>query len=378
MSSAGSQRNDTPGPGDATPPAASRRTTNLVAAALALVTIIGLTWWVLHRIAYVHVVDARIAATMVAVSSRANGWIEVLAVEEGDQVEAGDLLFAVDDREARLLLAEREAQIERLQAHADSLRERQAMVDARTASRLDTRRSELNAAEAALRAADSEYERAVADWQRATPMLEREIISRQVWERQRNDHLQARSRREAAVADLARTRAELAEAEAERSELRLIDAEIAELNHALTEARAQRDRQAVLLDDHQVRSPGRGVIDEVFVERGEHVNRGQRLLVMHNTDEVWISANVKETELRHFDTGAQARVRVDAYPRARLAGRVTRIGSAATSEFALLPSPNPSGNFTKITQRVKIRIDLDDPGDLTLRPGMMVEVAIEK
>ena len=99
---------------------------------------------------------------------------------------------------------------------------------------------------------------------------------------------------------------------------------------------------------------------------------------MHDTDEIWISANVKETELRHFDTGARARVRVDAYPRARLAGRVTRIGSAATSEFALLPSPNPSGNFTKITHRVKIRIDLDDSADLTLRPGMMVEVAIDK
>lgn len=376
MTSAGTQRNDSPA--NAAPASTSRRTTNIIAVVLALVTIIGLTWWVLHRIAYVHVVDARIAATMVAVSSRANGWIEVLAVEEGDRVEAGDLLFAIDDREARLLLAEREAQIERLKAHADSLRERRAMVDARTASRLDTRRSELNAAEAALRAAESEYERAAADWQRATPMLEREVISRQVWERQRNDHLQARSRREAAAADLARTRAELAEAEAERSELRLINAEIAELDHALTEARAQRDRQAVLLEDHQVRSPGRGVIDEIFVERGEHVNRGQRLLVMHDTDEIWISANVKETELRHFDTGARARVRVDAYPRARLAGRVTRIGSAATSEFALLPSPNPSGNFTKITQRVKIRIDLDDSADLTLRPGMMVEVAIDK
>lgn len=376
MTSAGTQRNDSPA--NAAPASTSRRTTNIIAVVLALVTIIGLTWWVLHRIAYVHVVDARIAATMVAVSSRANGWIEVLAVEEGDRVEAGDLLFAIDDREARLLLAEREAQIERLKAHADSLRERRAMVDARTASRLDTRRSELNAAEAALRAAESEYERAAADWQRATPMLEREVISRQVWERQRNDHLQARSRREAATADLARTRAELAEAEAERSELRLINAEIAELDHALTEARAQRDRQAVLLEDHQVRSPGRGVIDEIFVERGEHVNRGQRLLVMHDTDEIWISANVKETELRHFDNGARARVRVDAYPRARLAGRVTRIGSAATSEFALLPSPNPSGNFTKITQRVKIRIDLDDSADLTLRPGMMVEVAIDK
>ncbi len=358
--------------------ARSRRTTNLIAGLLAVATLIGLGWWVVYRIAYVHVVDARVAATMVTLSSRASGWIDALVVEEGDRVEADTLLLSVDDREARLLLIEREAQIDRLVAHRASLRERRAMVDARSGSRLETRRSELTAAQAALRASESEYERAAADWKRATPMLEREIISRQVWEQHRNDHLQALSRREQAAANLARARAEISEAEAERSELRLIDTELEALEHEIAEARAQRDRQAVIVADHEMRSPAAGVIDEIFVERGEHVSRGQRLLVMHDPEDVWISANVKETELRHFDTGAEVRIRVDAYPRRPLSGRVSRIGSAATSEFALLPAPNPSGNFTKITQRVKVRIDLDDTDGLILRPGMMVEVAIEK
>lgn len=366
-------------PATAAPPSQrSRRTTNILAGTLALLTVLGLTAWVLHRIAYVHVADARIAATMITLSSRVDGRIETLPAGEGQRVEQGQLLLGMDDREARLLLAQRNAELRRLEAEANTLKERQRMVDALTASRLENRRSEFDSAQARLRAAQSEHERAAAEWERAASMFEREIVSRQHFEARRNDHLQARSALEAATADLSRARAGIREAEAERAELRLLEAELEALTHRMDEARAQRDHQVVIVDEHQVRAPEHGVIDQVFIERGEHVHRGQRLLILHNPDDLWVSANVKETELRHLDQGATARVAVDAYPGVTLRGRVTRIGSAATSEFALLPAPNPSGNFTKITQRVKIRIDLDDTQGLHLRPGMMVGVSIDK
>jgi len=358
--------------------AAPRWRTNLLAGVLAVGTIGALSWWVLDRIAYVHVTDARIAGTMITVASRAAGWIDTVAVGEADAVDAGTLLMSIDDREARLLLAERAARKAHLGAQAETLRERRLMIDAQTASRLESRRARLKAAEALVRAAEAEYERASADWARADPMLAREIISTQRWETMRNDHLQARGRLDAAGAELETARAALVEAEADRTEVSLLDAELTALTHQIREARAQHDRQAVVLDDHQVRSPERAVIDQVFIERGEFVQRSQRLLMLHDPDDLWVSANVKETALRHFDVGAKARIRVDAYPGETLQGTVSRIGTAATSEFALLPTPNPSGNFTKITQRVRIRIELDDNPDVVLRPGMMVEVAIER
>ena len=358
--------------------APSRWRTNLLASALAIATIAVLAWWVLDRIAYVHVTDARIAGTMITVASRAAGWIDHVAVSEGDAVDTGALLLSIDDREARLLLAERAAREAHLRAQGRTLAQRRTMIDAQTASRLESRRSRVSAAEALVRAAEAEYERAAADWARADPMLAREIISTQRWEAMRNDHLQARGRLEAAGAELDTARAALVEAEADRTEVQLLDAELIALEHQIQEARAQHDRQAVVVDDHQIRSPERGVIDQVFIERGEFVQRSQRLLMLHDPEDLWVSANVKETELRHFDTGARARIRVDAYPGENLQGTVSRIGTAATSEFALLPTPNPSGNFTKITQRVKIRIELDGNPPLALRPGMMVEVAIER
>jgi membrane fusion protein (multidrug efflux system) len=121
--------------------------------------------------------------------------------------------------------------------------------------------------------------------------------------------------------------------------------------------------------------PFDGVVGRVFVDEGEYVTPGQRLVLVHDPARVRIEANVKETDIRHFRPGAPVRVRVDAYPSRVFEGRVERVGAAATSEFALLPSPNPSGNFTKITQRLPVRIALRPAdADGLLRPGMMVEV----
>jgi len=117
------------------------------------------------------------------------------------------------------------------------------------------------------------------------------------------------------------------------------------------------------------------LIDRLFVEPGEYVGAGQRLLLLHDPSVVWIEANVKETQLRRLAAGQPVRVRVDAYPDEAFEGTVERIGQSATSTFALIPTPNPSGNFTKITQRVPVRIAIEQR-EGKLRPGMMVEVRI--
>ena len=118
------------------------------------------------------------------------------------------------------------------------------------------------------------------------------------------------------------------------------------------------------------------MIDRTFVLPGEYVAAGQRILLLHNPEEVWVEANIKETQVGQPEARPESDVSVDAYPDDRFVGRVSRIGSATTARFALLPTPNPSGNFTKITQRVPVKINIVDmPKPLT--PGMMVEVEID-
>jgi membrane fusion protein (multidrug efflux system) len=355
--------------------ARQRRITNLGAGLLGLTAFLALGTWVFDRITHVHLSDARIAATMIAVSARVPGRILSVAVEEGQQIRAGAPLVQLDDREAALLEQALLSDVATLRAEREGLIARRAMIDTQTRSRLEAQASRLAASEAFRAALASRHERAEADWQRATPLMERNAISRQEWESLQAGWLQATSELAAAEADVQAVRADLAEIEAGRVELQMIDDELAALVHRIEALSLQRERQGVIRSDHLMTSPVDGVVDELFVDAGEFVGRGQRLLMLHDPRDLWVSANVRETDLRHIAPGMEATVTVDAYPDQDLAARLTRIGSAATSQFALLPNPNPSGNFTKITQRLELRFELE-PTDLPLRPGMMVEVKI--
>lgn len=141
------------------------------------------------------------------------------------------------------------------------------------------------------------------------------------------------------------------------------------------EINARINRQRIDLADHIIVSPLDGVVSRAFVESGEYVRPGQRIALIHDPSKIYIEANIRETDIRHLSIEQTVRLEIDAYPDQTFEGRVVMIGAAATSEFALLPNPNPSGNFTKVTQRLPVRISIDQVDDL-LRPGMMVEVFI--
>jgi len=198
--------------------------------------------------------------------------------------------------------------------------------------------------------------------------------------RQRHDQtralLESATQRVLAVAaDIRTAEAQLANAGAAREEMGVLRHQRAALEPLEREISAQRQRIAIDIEDRTIRMPFDGVVDRVFVDPGEYVTPGQRLMLVHDPRRVRVEANVKETEIRCFRPGREVRVTVDAYPGRVFTGRVERVGAAATSEFALLPSPNPSGNFTKITQRLPVRIALEDlPPNGALRPGMMVVV----
>ena len=157
----------------------------------------------------------------------------------------------------------------------------------------------------------------------------------------------------------------------------MLKAQLAVTQQQLAEARAELQHQQVQLDDMVVRSPIDGVVDKTFVDQGEYLSPGQPILMMHAPKNVWIEANIKETKVRQLHPGLPVAITVDAHPDVHYSGHVQVIGQAATSQFALLPNPNPSGNFTKITQRIPVRIAIDKGPRESLSPGMMVEVDMD-
>ena len=380
-SGAGASANATAGPGQTdaglpSPSSGLRRgigRTLLVAAVL--VGIAGLTYWVYGRYTNVVIYDARIKADMIMISSRIDGWVIDVPASEGLSVEVDAPLIKIDGRESAILLREIDAQRKSLQAERDQIEAEVRMIDQQTRGRFEAARAALTASRAAKAGMDSELEQVKNDFDRGQSLLNKKVISRQRWESLRTAYRRAGQQVLKGEADVAQANAAVVEAQADRQRMDVLRGRIASLRFDEERLGTQKERQQLDLADRTIKAPSKGTIDRTFIEPGEYVARGQRLLLMHNSAVVWVEANVKETDIRNVKLGAIAKISVDAYPDLVVVGEVVRIGNAATNQFALLPSPNPSGSFTKITQRLPVKIAVPQTDSL-LRPGMMVEVEI--
>ncbi|MGE0797911.1 MAG: HlyD family secretion protein [Lautropia sp.] len=363
--------------GPATPPKSGGRGWRIGLALIVLLAVaIALGHWLYLRWTHVYVNDSRIAANLVTLGSEVTGRIIAIPVVAGDRVAAGDLLVAIDSRQARLKLAELDAEIAGVAAQQDQLRAQQAMVRRQVASRLEAGRTQVKGAEAEHRATQAGLEAARSDHQRLTVLRRSGTVSAQHLEEGLARFLTSQQQALRASAGIDSARAALAVIEAEADEVTVLARRIAALDAQRAALAARRAQQQMDIEDREIRAAFDGVVDATFVEVGEHVAQGTRLVLYHDPKSVWVDANVKETDFRRLRIGAPVTIAVDAYPGRPFRGEVVRLGHAATSEFALLPSPNPSGNFTKVTQRLPLRVAVEQDAGL-LRPGMMVELAIE-
>ena len=355
----------------------STRLTRLSLFGLLTLALLG---WAAHQIhaslLYVHETDARIAADMISVSSRVAGWLIERPVGAGSQVAKGDLLVVVDGRDAETRLKELQAETARIEAEGDELLAQIAMVDERTRSRTRSEQAKLNATQALVEAIEHQLRFYHREFQRAEQLLESGVISAQTLDEALTEYLKTQKELVGAKAVVATAQAQLTEAQAARHELKVLQSERATLEVHKAEVVARIERQQLAVDDRIIASNVDGVVSRAFVEVGEYVQPGQRILLLHDPQTVYVDANIRETDIRRIALKQHVRVEVDAYPDQTFEGMVERIGYAATSQFALLPSPNPSGNFTKVTQRLPVRISLSQREGL-LRPGMMVEVYID-
>jgi membrane fusion protein (multidrug efflux system) len=328
-----------------------------------------------ERLAYLHEEDARIRADMITVSSRSAGWVTRVAASEGEMVDKGTTLVILDDRDAKLVLEELTAQLEAVGAEKARLRAEQELVRKQTDSHLQSERSALVAARVTVSSLKPQLDLAKRDLERTRRLYDQKVASRRQLDQSETQLQRIEREHRIAVANLQGAEAQVKEAEAERAQLDVLAGELAVLGKREAEIGAKIGRQRLDLEDRTIKSPAKGVVDRTFIEIGEYVTPGQRLMLVHDPDRIWIEANVKETEVRRLVIGQPVQVSVDAYPDESFSGKVEKIGNTATSAFALLPSPNPSGNFTKITQRLPIRIAIDQRQG-RLRPGMMVEIKI--
>ena len=351
--------------------------TNIFAFSLLLISSLALALWLLERSRFVYVSDARIMATMVSISSRIPGWISSFPVEDGKKVGLDEVLVTIDTRDIQHQVNELNASINTIDAEFARLQSKYILTNKRTNSTIEAEQAKLNVSTSATSEALILLTQAKKDFRRAESLLNQKMISEAEFENRKSSLDQIQQSYRQALAKTETARAQLHLSEDNKEELKVIDKEMEIVTSRKQELLSQKRRLASKLEDHIIRSKLEGVVDETFANAGEYVYPGQRILMLHNPDEIWIKAYVKETEIQHLEIGSKVNILVDAYPNNALEGLISNIGNAATSQFAMLPSPNPSGNFVKVTQRIEVQVKFEAEG-LNLKPGMMVELKINK
>jgi membrane fusion protein (multidrug efflux system) len=328
------------------------------------------------RFTHIYEYDARATADMVTISSRAEGWLVEMPALEGARVEAGEVVARIDDRIAKLKVDAFKAQIEGIRSERSRLKAERTFNREQVEASMKTHAAGVTVREKARQALKADLDFAKLELDRTKTLFATRVVN----ERQLQTAQVAVTKLEIQLlqmeAEHEQAEGSLSEARAGQERLKVIDTQIEALTHQVANIAAQMHQQQVDVEDRTIKSPVPAVIDRTFMLPGEYVAAGQRILMLHDPNEVWVEANIKETHVGSLKLGQPVDVTVDAYPGVKFTGKVARIGNATTARFALLPTPNPSGNFTKITQRVPVKIDIADP-PRPLKPGMMVEVAID-
>jgi membrane fusion protein, multidrug efflux system len=386
------------------------------AAALLLLAfvIIGGGLFVRNSLAWESTDDAQVNGHIMPLSARINGYVLEVPLIEGQLVHAGDVLVTIDPRDYKIAVEQAQAMFADSQASAASSRFNVPITSITTQSNLDSAgtavlnaQAGLNAAEqnfesakAVLEQADANAERSDADLVRYGQLVAKEDISHQQYDQavaaakaNRSGVVSASASVQAAEqavrqaqGKLMQARADLRSAQTAPQQVSMTRAKADAADAQARERKAQLDQAELNLSYTVVRSPVTGIVGKKTVEVGQNVGIGQELVEVVPLDDVWITANFKETQLAHMRPGQPVEVKVDAYGRTWKA-HVSNLGAGAGSVFSLLPPENATGNYVKVVQRVPVRIDFDRTADRNpgsdfnaeglLKPGLSVEPEVK-
>jgi membrane fusion protein, multidrug efflux system len=369
-----------------------------------------------HFDAYESTDDAQIDGHINALSARISGNVIQVLTDDERLVKAGDVLVRIDPNDYQVAVAKAEADLADAEAALEGSRTDIPITTITTASQLKTAHSgrtdanaalagaerQLNAAQARLNTAKAQVREAEANYQkdhddvvRYKLLVDKEEISRQQYDTAVSTADGAKATIDARTAAIAEAEQNVraAQSAVEEASARILQADAsveqastAPQQVAVTETRAKSAQAQVaqrkaLLDQAKLNlsyctivAPVTGIVGKKTVEVGQNISPGQQLMAVVPLDDIWVTANFKETQLRRMKPGQVVRFSVDAYSR-EYTGKLEGVGGASGSRFSLLPPENATGNYVKVVQRIPVRIDID-PGqndDHRLRPGMSVD-----
>ena len=363
--------------------------------------------------------DAQVSGHVSTVAARVGGPIHAIHVVDNQAVKAGDVLVELDASDYQIAVSRAEADLASAEGNARAARNSVPVTSAAATGDQNKAAAGSRGAEAGLQAADREVEAAKAriasatarlaevrasaakaeqDLERLRPLAAKDEIPRQMFDAATATALTARAAVDSAdasvreaqanldvvVARKAQVSAALAQAQAQSTasatapqQIALSEARAAVAEAEVLQKRAALEQARLNLERAVVRAPANGVVSRRSLEVGQVVQAGQPLLSITTLDDLWVTANFKETQLRDMRPGQRVTISVDALGGHEYSGRVESIAAATGATFSLLPADNATGNFVKVVQRVPVKIVLDPVKDgMVLRPGMSAEATV--
>ncbi len=336
----------------------------LVVAIAGIGATLGYRWYQAQH--YVSTDNAQIEGRIVPMAPRVAGYVKALNISDNQMVKAGEMLVKIDDRDYLARLQQADAELAIAIANAGKSAGGDGVGQAM--AQISMAQANASAATANIRQIEANLQKARSDLERFRSLAAQNMASQQQLEA-------ADTAVRAAEAQLKTARDS---ANAAGEQVTMYSAALRSAKSKVDATRAQRELAAIQLGDTGLQAPVGGMISKKNVEIGQLIQPGQTLFSIVSSDDIWIVANVKETDIGRVKPGDKAEIEVDAYPGSKLAGQVESISAATGAKFALLPPDNATGNFTKVVQRVpvKIRLQQDNAHKLPLRPGMSVFATI--
>ena len=337
-------------------PKQGRRKTIGLLLCLSAVAVLGAGWaWA--RSGETSTDNAYVRGDVTGLAPKVSGYVTAVEIRDNQAVQAGDVLFRIDDRDYRARLAQATANVEAAQARLGN-------VDAE----VQLQHALIRQAEAQTRSAEAELSLAKKASHRRRELIRTNAVS----QAQVDESDAGRSRAEAAVA------AASAALEAQRQRIAVLNAQREAAIAAVAQARAAEELARIDLDNTVVRAPVDGVVGNRQVRIGRLVAPGASLLDIVPVNDLWVVANFKETQIEHIRAGQRVRIAVDGYPHETFEGVVDSFSPGSGSAFSLLPADNATGNFVRVVQRVPVKIRfVGHPLPGRLVPGLSARVEID-
>ncbi len=395
------QKQDARQAGDNPRQKSRRRFIIILVVAVLLVGVLLFYW---HSTFYEDTDDAQVNGHLLQISSRITGTVVSVPVTENQPVKAGDVIVELDPKDYQTTIEQDEANLAAAQANlqsstvnvpvtATSVNTNLAAIAATLSSsqsQVTQAQQQMEANRSSIAQAEANYTKSKLDVERYTPLVQRDVISKQQFDQavataKADEAALAQARQTAAAGESAvriaqdrvvQTKAQLENAKTAPEQIRIQKARTEQAAAQVDQAKAELAQAKLNLSYARIVAPVDGIITRKSVEVGQNVSVGQNMTTLVSLDDIWVTANFKETQLHFMRAGQPVTISVDAYGGRRYDGVVTQVGGATGSILSLFPAENATGNYVKVVQRVPVRIDLRDKtqdADHLLRPGLSVE-----